>query len=777
MEFQPLTIETDVIEFDIIGSEDDDDDDDDDDDYENENPDCEEDDFAAAAAAGVGVSDPDPSLEPYEGMEFDSEEAARIFYNSYARRLGFSIRSSTYHRSRRDSSIICRHIVCSRQGFHHSRDRPTNNKHKRPRPIQRVGCKAMIIVKKQDSGAWLVSKLVKLHNHQLVPPDKVHRLRSHRLVSGTARSLIDTLQAAGIGPSGVMSALAKESGGINNLGFTTVDCRNYISNRNRTLGAGIQLVLDYLKQMNAENPAFLYAIQGDTDHSVGNIFWAHPNCTTNYGYFGDTVTFDTTYRTNRYRVPFAPFTGFNHHGHPLLFGCALLLNESETSFVWLFETWLAVMGGRHPVSITTDQDRVIQAAVAHAFPHTRHRFCKLNIFREAQEKLSAIYQSNPSFETEFRKCINTTETVDEFELSWKLLLQKYNLVQHEWLNSMYLVRHQWVPAYLRDTFFGEMSIPQGPDSVNSFFDGYVNASTTIQVLAKQYENAVASRHEKEVKADYDTINSAPVLKTPSPMEKQAASIYTRRMFMKFQEELVETLAMTATKIEDTGTVTTYRVAKFGDDLKAYIIKFHVFEMKADCSCKMFTFSGIICRHILAVFRVTNVLTLPSHYISKRWTRNAKSGVVVDENALELPSNSRELLEDRFNNLRQEAIKYVYEGSKSLLVYNVAMDALKEAAKKVVAAKKRGSGLPQVGLLTNGSSQEVCVSEGSRLDSLKFSSKGEKDKKILELMSDLESANQRCEIYRMNLLAVLKDMEEQKLKLSVKVQNVKLSLKD
>ncbi|KAK9164836.1 hypothetical protein Scep_000027 [Stephania cephalantha] len=310
MEFQPLTIETDVIEFDIIGSEEDDDDD------ENENPDCEEDDFAAAAGGGgVGVSDPDPSLEPYEGMEFDSEEAARIFYNSYARRLGFSIRSSTYHRSRRDSSIICRHIVCSRQGFHHSRDRPTNNKHKRPRPIQRVGCKAMIIVKKQDSGAWLVSKLVKQHNHQLVPPDKVHRLRSHRHVSGTARSLIDTLQAAD------------------------------------------------------------------------------------------------------------------------------------------------------------------------------------------------------------------------------------------------------------------------------------------------------------------------------------------------------------------------------------------------------------------------------------------------------------------------------EGSKSLLVYNVAMDALKEAAKKVVAAKKRGSGLPQVGLLTNGSSQEVCVSEGSRLDSLKFSLKGEKDKKILELMSDLESANQRCEIYRMNLLAVLKDMEEQKLKLSVKVQNVKLSLKD
>ncbi|KAF5185974.1 Far1-related sequence, partial [Thalictrum thalictroides] len=54
---------------------------------------------------------------------------------------------------------------------------------------------------------------------------------------------------------------------------------------------------------------------------------------------------------------------------------------------------------------------------------------------------------------------------------------------------------------------------------------------------------------------------------------------------------------------------------------------------------------------------------------------------------------------------------------------------------------------------------------------------DKDKKILELMAELEGANQRCEVYRTNLLAVLKDMEEQKLKLSVKVESVRLSLKD
>ncbi|KAI5422980.1 hypothetical protein KIW84_046122 [Lathyrus oleraceus] len=46
-----------------------------------------------------------------------------------------------------------------------------------------------------------------------------------------------------------------------------------------------------------------------------------------------------------------------------------------------------------------------------------------------------------------------------------------------------------------------------------------------------------SRNEKEVRADFDTMNTLPVLKTPSPMKRQASELYTRRTFMRFQEDL------------------------------------------------------------------------------------------------------------------------------------------------------------------------------------------------------------------------------------------------
>ncbi|GLU19636.1 hypothetical protein SLE2022_358740 [Rubroshorea leprosula] len=791
MEFEQLNMGNEVIEFDMMGLGDDAVD------IEHTVEDDDLVDDSAATTVGgrsggnsVGgsqlyIPQGDSNLEPYEGMEFESEEAAKAFYNSYARRVGFSTRVSMSRRSRRDGAIIQRSFVCAKEGFRVDKDKPNrpDGRVKRPRAETRVGCKAMLVVKIKESGRWVVSAFIREHNHELVPPDKVHCLRSHRHVSGSAKSLIDTLQSAGIGPSGIMSALIKEYGGISNVGFTERDCRNYMrSSRQRTLGGDTQIMLDYLRNKQAENPLFFYAVQGDEDQCMSNIFWADPKARTNYTYFGDTVTFDTTYRSNRYRLPFAPFTGVNHHGQPVLFGCALLINESEASFVWLFKTWLAAMSGCPPVSITTDHDRVIRSAVTQVFPETRHRFCKWHIFKECQEKLSHVLSEHPTFEAELHKCVGFADSIEEFESCWSSLIDGYDLGEHEWLQGIYADRRQWVPVYLRDTFFAELSITQRSDSMNSYFDGYVNASTTLQQFVKQYEKALESRHEKEVKADYDTINTAPVLKTPSPMEKQASELYTRKLFIKFQEELVETLTFLATKVEDEEATTTYQVAKFEEIHKAYHVSFNILEMKASCSCHMFEFSGLLCRHILTVFRVTNVLTLPPRYVLKRWTRNAKSGVLLEDHSGDLLNGSRESLTVRYNNLRHEALKYVDEGVKSVETYNVAINTLREAANKVALAKKNAGKFA----ITSETGRGDRPHEGNQANLNpantqrgleQHASVDEQDKKIQKLTRQLERARRKCEVYRANLLSILKDIEDQKLQLSVKVQNIKLGMKD
>eukprot|EP00262_Sarcandra_glabra_P009180 TRINITY_DN2322_c0_g1_i1.p1 TRINITY_DN2322_c0_g1~~TRINITY_DN2322_c0_g1_i1.p1 ORF type:complete len:271 (-),score=47.97 TRINITY_DN2322_c0_g1_i1:37-849(-) len=118
-------------------------------------------------------------LEPFVGMEFESEEAAKIFYNSYATRIGFIMRVSSYFRSKVDGSLISRKFVCNKQGFRMKKEEE-GEKPKRARATTREGCEAMMMVKRRNHGKWVVWKFEKEHCHTLVinPGTRRDSLRS-----------------------------------------------------------------------------------------------------------------------------------------------------------------------------------------------------------------------------------------------------------------------------------------------------------------------------------------------------------------------------------------------------------------------------------------------------------------------------------------------------------------------------------------------------------------------------------------------------------------------
>ena len=105
---------------------------------------------------------------------------------------------------------------------------------------------------------------------------------------------------------------------------------------------------NYFEEMSSGNSNFFYAYDVDADSRLKNVFWADGRSRATYLEFGDVITFDTTYVSNRYKMPFAPFIGVNNHGQSVLFGCALLVGEEIEHFVWLFSTWLKCMSGKAP---------------------------------------------------------------------------------------------------------------------------------------------------------------------------------------------------------------------------------------------------------------------------------------------------------------------------------------------------------------------------------------------------------------------------------------------
>ncbi|KAK6794317.1 hypothetical protein RDI58_007770 [Solanum bulbocastanum] len=76
----------------------------------------------------------------------------------------------------------------------------------------------------------------------------------------------------------------------------------------------------------------------DVNGHLANCFWVDARSRIAYKNSGEVVVFDPTYLTKKYKMPFVPFTGVNNHHQSILFGCALLWDETQDTFEWLLHT-------------------------------------------------------------------------------------------------------------------------------------------------------------------------------------------------------------------------------------------------------------------------------------------------------------------------------------------------------------------------------------------------------------------------------------------------------
>ncbi|KAJ3708352.1 hypothetical protein LUZ61_012057 [Rhynchospora tenuis] len=358
-------------------------------------------------------------------MEFKSREDAFLYYNMYGFMRGFSVRRQCNSSSKNGVTAVL--FVCSKEGFskrqkHESKELgSSSNLKKTPEKdtgSSRTGCKAYFRMKLVNGAIWQVTKFHDDHNHTLVPntPLKLRNLRSQKFMSSKVKQTIRDLNDQNVGPSKIMAYLSLQFGGKNNVHFKRKDVSNLIAMDNKKLlGRDVETTMKHFERKKEEDPEFFYAIEADSDGFVKHIFWADGRARRAYLEFGDVVTFDTTYNTNKYSMPLAPFIGVNHHRQSIFFGMALLRSENITNFCWLFETWLKAMYGKHPSAIITDQDRAMKKAIKIVFPSTVHRCCKWHIMRKAKEKLATHYRLKPNFQGELESIINNSKTVPDFE--------------------------------------------------------------------------------------------------------------------------------------------------------------------------------------------------------------------------------------------------------------------------------------------------------------------------------------------------------------------------
>ncbi|XP_050207965.1 protein FAR1-RELATED SEQUENCE 5-like [Mercurialis annua] len=311
---------------------------------------------------------------PCVGKKFDSEESAYTFYKSYAHKLGFSVRKQ--YLKRVDGQIKRRTFCCSKQGQKGVDKRCEQVKFEHQ--SSRVNCLAQMTCQLKSDGMFEVVSFKADHSHELTPTPMKHMLRSQRQITPAHKAVADDAAKAGLSVRSTINLLTTQSGGREFNGFLDSDFRNYISAKRRIemIKEDGHAIMEYFHKMQLQDPSYFYLVQlDDDDNSILNVFWADGRSIIDYQHFGDVVCFDTTYRTNEYARPFAPFVGVNQHKKSIIFGAALLYDETISSFKWLFETFLSAMSGKQPVTIFTDQCAAMAKAIEEVFFQTHHRLC------------------------------------------------------------------------------------------------------------------------------------------------------------------------------------------------------------------------------------------------------------------------------------------------------------------------------------------------------------------------------------------------------------------
>ncbi|WZZ49800.1 hypothetical protein YC2023_049907 [Brassica napus] len=602
--------------------------------------------------------------EPINGMEFESKEAAYYFYREYARSVGFGITIKASRRSKRSGKFIDVKIACSRFGTKRESTAAIVN----PRSCPKTGCKAGLHMKRKEDEKWVIVSFVKEHNHEICPDDFYASVRGKNK------------PAAG--------ASAHQKKGLQ-LALEEND---------------FKLMLDHFAEMQSKQPGFFYAVDFDSGKRIRNVFWLDVKAKQDYFSFSDVVLFDTFYLRSGYRVPFAPFVGVNHHRRYALLGCALIGEESESAYSWLFRTWRkAVGGGQAPGVVITDQDKVLSDVVAEVFPTARHCFSLWSVVSKVPEMVNPL---DDGFTECFRDCVDGAWTDEQFERSWSEMVGKFELNENEWLHSLFRDRKKWVPRYFHGLSFAGLSGVERSGSIVSHFDKYMNSeATTFSGFFELYMKFLQYRYDVEAKDDLDSQSKEPTLRSSLAFEKQLSLIYTDAAFKKFQTEVLGVVSCQLQKEREDETTAIFRVEDF-EKRRNFFVSVKKEVLDVCCSCYLFEYQGFLCKHAMLVLQNSDVSCVPSQYILKRWSKKGNNREEKHEEGAAVDNRM-----SRFDDLCKRFVKLGEVASLSDEAYKTALQFLEKNLKRCVRLNNSSKFPSEPGLENEGTLD--CASKLSR----------------------------------------------------------------
>lgn len=439
-----------------------------------------------------------------------------------------------------------------------------------------------------------------------------------RYISAPDKTLLSLFNESGFRTCQSVDFLERVNCG--NLSFIKKDAYNFLyRERQESVRDGdAHTALHLLDGMSILDPDIFFKYEIGEDNSLTKLFWTDGFSREAYKQFGDVLVFDSTYKTNTYRFPMIILSGVDNHLKNIVFGVALMFNETIESYKWLLKNFLEAMGDKAPVSVLTDQDAAMCAAIEEVFPNAKHRLCSWHLQRNCTQNVK-----ERGFCGAFGRLLTENLSIEEFEEKWVKLIDDHGVSVHPWILETYAKKERWGEAFFRGHFMGLMRTTQRAESLNALFKQQGKAGYKITEFIKHYHRVLGKSRSSFLKAQEDSERYKPRLKQGAlySFHKHASSVYTKDVFPVVQAEIFEEQGLVVDRSCNRANRQFYYsfVHYSSNRRKIWSVEIDLDSGKFMCNCQMLESDGIPCRHLFCAFKCMRLVEIPSSCILGRWT--------------------------------------------------------------------------------------------------------------------------------------------------------------
>ncbi|XP_057452753.1 protein FAR1-RELATED SEQUENCE 5-like [Lotus japonicus] len=401
-------------------------------------------------------------------------------------------------------------------------------------------------------------------------------------------------------------------------GFGKTAMSNNVSGQRWMQNSEVRAALQYLRGLESNGAEMFWRHKVDEEGRLQHLFWCDGESRVDYKQFGDVLALDTTYgKSDKYLYPVVVFSGVNHHTHTTVFASAIIADETEETYVWLFEQFREAMDAKSPELVVTNGDALLKNAISRVFPNAHHRLCAQVILRNASTKVR-----NPEMTAQLKDLMLSDYEVIEFNSKWGEMVAQFGLEDHSWVRDMYEKRTMWATTCMRGRCFVGHKATARCEGLYAKFGRMARSCLNLLDFLQHFHHCLDEQRHKELEADFKSWYGEPVLITAlKPLERSASRLFTREVFFLFRDVLVRTGRLNF----DIGCrpLPIYTVTDYCQPGREWRVSVSHETLQFKCSCfRMETF-GIPCDHIVKVMVHLDIPEMPTSLVLKRWTKTAK----------------------------------------------------------------------------------------------------------------------------------------------------------